>query len=188
MQETIPDNCIDIVLPWVDGSDPLWLKEKQQVLYGNTVDAASSDGIKTAAADDRVLLEGNMISKNLKMNKIVNIVNEIGVIPVLAFGNSSGDFAMAQYTVQNGGRAYMLLCDDTDRDYGSTEKAASFAEKCSKLGFETVSMKNEFATIYGENVKKTGFRPAEAPATSAPSDTAAPAEEEQDQEELAPAA
>ena len=142
----------------------------------------------TYTADDRVLLEGNMISKNLKMNKIVNIVNEIGVIPVLAFGNSSGDFAMAQYTVQNGGRAYMLLCDDTDRDYGSTEKAASFAEKCSKLGFETVSMKNEFATIYGENVKKTGFRPAEAPATSAPSDTAAPAEEEQDQEELAPAA
>ena len=29
--------------------------------------------------------------------------------PVLVFGNSSGDFAMAQYALQHGGKAYMLL-------------------------------------------------------------------------------
>ena len=79
----------------------------------------------TYAPDDRVLLEGNMIFKNLKMNKIVSLVDEIGDEPILSFGNSSGDISMAQYTVQNGGRAYMLLCDDTERDYGSPETNAT---------------------------------------------------------------
>ena len=102
-----------------------------------------------------MLLEGDMIFKNLKMGKVISIVNEIGIPPILAFGNSSGDFAMGQYAVQNGGRAYMLLCDDTQRDYGDLEVAASFAEKCAALGFETVSMRDEFETIYGDGVVKT---------------------------------
>ena len=131
----------------------------------------------TYTAEDQVLLEGNMTFKNVKMNKVVSTIDEIGVIPALVFGNSSGDFAMAQYAVQNGGRAYMLLCDDTERDYGDTEKAESFKKKCEELGFETVSMKNEFETIYGENVKKTGFQPA---------DQAEPAEEAEDTETAAP--
>ncbi len=111
----------------------------------------------TYAPDDQVLLEGNMTFKNLKMNKVVSIVDEIGAVPILAFGNSTGDFAMAQYVVQNGGKAYMLLCDDTERDYGNLDTAEKFAEKCKKLGFETVSMKNEFSTIYGDAVIKTDY-------------------------------
>ncbi|MBQ8108539.1 MAG: haloacid dehalogenase-like hydrolase [Clostridia bacterium] len=108
----------------------------------------------TYAPDDQVLLEGNMSFKNLKMNKVVSIVDEIGAYPLLVFGNSSGDFAMAQYALQHGGRAYMLLCDDTERDYGDTGEAEAFAAECAALGFETVSMRNEFETIYGENVVK----------------------------------
>ncbi|MBQ6636749.1 MAG: haloacid dehalogenase-like hydrolase [Lachnospiraceae bacterium] len=111
----------------------------------------------TYAPDDQVLLEGNMTFKNLKMNKVVSIIDEIGAVPILAFGNSTGDFAMAQYVVQNGGKAYMLLCDDTERDYGNLDTAEKFAEKCKKLGFETVSMKNEFSTIYGDAVIKTDY-------------------------------
>ena len=108
----------------------------------------------TYAPDDQVLLEGNMIFKNLKMNKVVSIVNEIGLPPILVFGNSSGDFAMGQYALQHGGRAYMLLCDDTERDYGDADEAAAFAEACEALGFETVSMRDEFETIYSEGVVK----------------------------------
>lgn len=68
----------------------------------------------------------------------------------MSFGNSSGDTAMAQYVMQHGGKAYMLLCDDTERDHGDTEEAASFKADCETLGIETVSMKNEFTTIYGD--------------------------------------
>ncbi len=107
------------------------------------------------SADDEVIIGGDMTYKCLKMAKVANIINQIGVTPTLAFGNSSGDFAMGTYAVRSGGKAYMLLCDDTERDYGDTEKAAEFKASCEELGFETVSMKDEFTTIYGENVRKT---------------------------------
>ena len=100
-------------------------------------------------------MEGNLTQKNQQMNKVITIVNEIGEAPLLVFGNSSGDVAMAQYAVQHGGRAYMLLCDDTEREYGNLETAASFAETCRELGFETVSMHDEFQTIYKESAEKT---------------------------------
>ena len=106
-------------------------------------------------AEDKVIIGGDMTYKSLKMGKVANIINQIGLPPTLAFGNSSGDFAMAEYALQHGGKGYMVLCDDTERDYGNTEKAAKFKEDCQKWGFETVSMKDEFTTIYGENVKKT---------------------------------
>lgn len=88
------------------------------------------------------------------MAKVISIVNEIGKPPVLVFGNSSGDLAMAQYAVQNGGRGYMLLCDDPDRDYGNLVTAEKFAKDCEKIGLKTVSMKKDFATIYKEGATK----------------------------------
>ena len=104
----------------------------------------------TPAADERITFDGTVTFKNLKLNKVVSIFNDLGISPLLAFGNSSGDLAMGQYVMQHGGRAYMLLCDDTERDHGDTEEAASFKEDCDKLGIGTVSMKNEFTTIYGD--------------------------------------
>ncbi len=104
----------------------------------------------TPAADEKIVFDGTVKFKNLKLNKVVSIINDLGISPILAFGNSSGDLAMGQYVMQHGGKAYMLLCDDTDRDHGNPEEAASFKEDCDKMGIETVSMKNEFATIYGD--------------------------------------
>lgn len=51
----------------------------------------------------------------------------------------------------------MLLCDDPERDYGDPEAAASFAETCRLLGFETVSMRDEFETIYKTDARKTAL-------------------------------
>ena len=104
---------------------------------------------------DDVRLEGNLVSKNQKMNKVTTIIDEIGAYPLLVFGNSSGDISMAQYAVQHGGRAYMLLCDDTERDYGDLEEAAEFEEICRSLGIFTISMRDEFETIYKQGAVKT---------------------------------
>ena len=103
-------------------------------------------------SDDRVLVDGDMTAKNMNMNKIAGIINEIGEAPVLVFGNSYGDFSMAQYALQNGGKAWMLLCDDTERDYGDMDEATSFAESCEKFGFGTISMRDEFETIYDDDI------------------------------------
>ena len=102
--------------------------------------------------DDRVLIDGEMTVKNMNMNKVAGIVNEIGEAPVLVFGNSYGDFSMAQYALQHGGKAWMLLCDDMERDYGDVDEATSFSESCEKFGFGTVSMRDEFETIYDDDI------------------------------------
>ena len=106
----------------------------------------------TYAPEDDVLMGGNLVVKNQKANKVFSIVDEIGASPVLVFGNSSGDLAMAEYCVQHGGKAYMLLCDDVERDYGDPDEAAAFAVDCLDRGIETVSMRDAFETIYGESV------------------------------------
>ena len=106
----------------------------------------------TYSQEDEVLMEGNLVVKNQKANKVFSIVDEIGEPPVLVFGNSSGDLAMAEYCIQHGGKAWMLLCDDVERDYGDPDAAAAFAADCVERGIGTVSMRDEFETIYGEDM------------------------------------
>ncbi len=118
----------------------------------------------TYQPEDEVLLEGNLTVKNQKANKVFSIVDEIGKAPILVFGNSSGDLAMAQYAVQHGGRAFMLLCDDLERDWGDAETAAAFAETCASSGYTTVSMRDDFVTIYGEDVIRPENEESEIPA------------------------
>ncbi|MCR5473636.1 MAG: haloacid dehalogenase-like hydrolase [Lachnospiraceae bacterium] len=105
--------------------------------------------------DDEVMLGGDLIIKTVKMNKVTAIATEIGMVPVLSFGNTSGDQSMAQYTVNNDKyetRAYMLLCDDLVREHGNMKKADAMQQMCDECGFEPISMRDDFATIYGEDV------------------------------------
>ena len=146
---------VDHALGW-------WVPPSRVIGTNHTIVAAEQDGADPLKyvykSDDDVVMGGELIVKNLKMNKVSAIVQEIGKVPVLAFGNSTGDLSMAQYTVNNSrypGAAYLLLCDDTERDYGNPKKALSLQETCIKSGFHTVSMKHDFTTIYGEDVVKT---------------------------------
>ena len=143
----------------IEGTLDEWIPSYQIIGSDFTLEA-SGQGSKsgksyTLKADDEIIMEGNLSLKNQKANKVFNIIQEIGNFPLLVFGNSSGDLAMAQYALQNGGRGYMLLCDDTERDYGNLETAASFKEDCLKMGLETVSMKDDFSLIYAQGFEKT---------------------------------
>lgn len=107
--------------------------------------------------NDKVVLGGDFIVKNLKMNKVSVIAQEIGVQPVLSFGNSTGDSSMAEYTVTNNpykSLAFMLCCDDTERENGNKEKAEKMAALCEEHNWVPVSMKNDWTTIYGDGVTK----------------------------------
>ena len=91
------------------------------------------------------------------MNKVTGIGQEIGQQPVLCFGNSSGDEAMANFTINNNkykSAAYMLCCDDTERENGNITKADKMRESCEKNGYTAISMKDDWKTIYGENVTR----------------------------------
>ena len=123
-----------------------------------TKDQGDEDGLDYVYDDnDELILGGEFIIKNLKMNKVTVIMQEIGQQPVLSFGNSTGDASMAEY-VTSGNRyrslAFMLCCDDTERENGSEEKAQKMFDLCDEFDWIPVSMKNDWTTIYGDGVTK----------------------------------
>ena len=104
------------------------------------------------------MVRGKFVIKNLQMNKVQAIAREIGKQPVLAFGNSSGDTSMLNYTVNDNkykSAAFFLLCDDLDRELGDTKKAAKCRKLADENGWNPVSMRDDFGTIYGDNVRRT---------------------------------
>jgi hypothetical protein len=111
-------------------------------------------------AGDDVIRTDHLLIKNLKMNKVTQIVKEIGRKPVLSFGNSSGDVSMHVYTISDNpyrSAAFMLVADDDVRDYGNPVKNESLKTKWADAGFQVISMRDDFRTIYGSNVKKVDF-------------------------------
>lgn len=121
-------------------------------------DQGDTDGLDYQFDEnDQLVMGGEFLVKNLDMNKVTVIQQEIGKQPVLAFGNSGSDFSMAQYAVNNNkykAKAFMLCCDDTERENGNPEKAAKMVKSCDENGFTAISMKNDWKTIYGDNVTR----------------------------------
>ena len=110
-------------------------------------------------AGDDVIRTDTLLIKNLKMNKVTQIVQEIGRKPVLSFGNSGGDVSMHMYTISANpyrSAAFMLVADDDVRDYGNPEKAEGLKAQWADSGFHVISMRDDFRTIYGDKVVKTG--------------------------------
>ena len=144
--------------------DKLGIPENRVI--GMTYDFIASgqnmtDGLEYVyTKDDKVILGGNLVIKTVKMNKVTKIAEEIGKVPVLSFGNTSGDQSMAQYTVNNDKyetKAYMLMCDDLEREHGNMDKANAMKKMCEECGFEPISMRDDFATIYGDDVKVVDY-------------------------------
>ena len=140
------NGVIDVPYSQMIGSDESLVATNQ----GDT------DGLEyTFSHDDKLITGGEFIIKNLKMNKVSIIEQEIGQQPVLCFGNSSGDAAMANYTITNNqykSGAYLLCCDDLERENGNIKKADKMRASCEENGWTAVSMKDDWTTIYGDGV------------------------------------
>ena len=153
---TLMEGMLDIPYENIIGMDVALVADGQK----------DTDGLDYVfTKDDTLIRSDRLLIKNLKMNKVSQIAQEIGRQPVLSFGNSSGDVSMHNYTLTNDrykSAAFMLVADDGERDYGKPEKAQELSDKWEEAGFNVISMKNDFRTIYGEEVTKTGsFRWAE---------------------------
>ena len=139
---------IDIPMGHVIGSDETVVASAQ----------GDNGGLDYVFKDsDKLVLGGEFVVKNLKMNKVAVIAQEIGVQPVLSFGNSTGDSSMAEYTTSNNpykSLAFMLCCDDTERENGNIEKADKMYKLCDEYDWVPISMKNDWTTIYGDGVTK----------------------------------
>ena len=114
----------------------------------------------TMGKEEYLVRTDELIIKNLKTNKVLQISQEIGKVPVLSFGNSSGDEAMHNYCMGNQKyrtATFMLVADDDLRDHADLAEGARREAKWRQNGYTVISMKNDFKTIYGESVIKTDF-------------------------------
>ena len=106
---------------------------------------------------EKIVISGKPLMDNAKTIKIFSIMNQIGKKPVLAFGNSTGDSGMLEYTLQDNkyrSMSFFVICDDTERELGNPKRAASDTALALKRGWNPISMRDEFKTIYGDNVRR----------------------------------
>ena len=143
------------------------VKEKGYENVSSNMDYKYADG-------DELVLTGGFVQKNLNANKAIYIEREIGQRPVLAFGNSGSDTSMMNYTIDSRNphpaEVYMVVADDNVREWGKQnwdEKSKEYKEK----GYIPISMANDFAKIYSDNISKADQQyiekePVVAPNTS----------------------
>ena len=147
---TFMEGAFDIPAENIIGSDTALAARNQ----GDT------DGIEYVfTGDDELVRTDRLLVKDLKTNKVVQIAQEIGRQPVLSFGNSSGDVSMNNYALLNNryrSAAFMLVADDDVRDYGNSAKHDELIQKWQGMGYNVISMRDDWKTIYGEDVVKTG--------------------------------
>ena len=150
-------------------------------------DVASNMDFKYADGDDLVLT-GGFIQKNLNANKSIYVEREIGQRPVLAFGNSGSDTSMMNYAIdsrnQYPAEAYMIVADDSVREWGTADWAEKSAEY-TEMGYVPISMEKDFAKIYPDTITKAAEQYVEREQVSEPEEQVEAASEE---EELANAA
>ncbi|MBQ6400482.1 MAG: haloacid dehalogenase-like hydrolase [Clostridia bacterium] len=144
------NGIVDIPSENVIGSDTALAARNQ----GDT------DGIEYVfTGEDELVRTDKLLIKDLKTNKVIQIAQEIGRQPVLSFGNSSGDVSMNNYALLNNpyrSAAFMVIADDNVREYGNPDKHDELTGKWQGMGYQVISMRDDWKTIYGENVKKTG--------------------------------
>jgi phosphoserine phosphatase len=143
-------------------------------------DVASNMDFKYADGDDLVLT-GGFIQKNLNANKSIYVEREIGQRPVLEFGNSGSDTSMMNYAIdsrnQYPAEAYMIVADDSVREWGTADWAEKSAEY-SEMGYVPISMEKDFAKIYPDTITKAAEQYVERDQVSEPEEAEAESEEE----------
>jgi len=116
------------------------------------------DGMDYTLKPEDKVVRGEFVSKDINMNKVSNMAREIGKKPVLAFGNSSGDSSMINFSMRDNKyrtAAFFVICDDLEREFGNMDKANKCIALAEKNGWIKISMRDDFKTIYGDNVKFT---------------------------------
>jgi len=107
--------------------------------------------------DDLIRFPGTS-QQCLKMWKVYNIYNQIGEKPILAFGNTDGDFSMLNYAKSNSkykNLAFLLCHDDNAREYSyNTQQQPYWNAAAKDNGWNVVSMLSEFKQVFMKDTKK----------------------------------
>ena len=111
-------------------------------IIGTNYSLTVSDDMKS------LRLTGGLERKVSGEGKVYAVEQEIGKLPILTFGNDTGDLYLAKYTDVNGGKSFIVVNDDPEREHGNPEEAQSMKEECDSLEVQTISVKEDFRDLY----------------------------------------
>ncbi len=145
----------------VTGGGVEFVRAVSDPLYGIPPDDVVGSAVELSLErrDGRIVLVRRATmrgSPNEGVPKALNIQAHIGVRPIFGAGNSAGDREMLEYVSTGPGATLSILIDHDDADREYAYSGASFTdpdaepatETARRLGWTTVSMREDWATIF----------------------------------------
>jgi len=141
------------------GSGAEFLRTFAEKVYGIPPEQVIGSGIRTKYEyrDNKPVLmrQPEIESVNNDVEKPVGIQRQIGRRPILAFGNSDGDFQMLEWTTAGAGTrlALYLHHDDDEREWAYDRKSSvgrldRGLDEAPRRGWTIVSMKKDFKVVF----------------------------------------
>jgi phosphoserine phosphatase len=152
----LQDNQFEIYI--VSGSDPMFTRSLCEKSAGIPVQNVTGTTILTRWVETdsgSVFIRENEIVKpiNDEGGKAANILYEVGKEPVIAIGNSPGDYPMLQYSKNSPKNMQIIINhDDSVREYYYDKDIMS--KMCRENGWLEISMKNDFKVVFNDNLPK----------------------------------
>jgi len=146
----------------VSGGGIEFLRTMSQEAYGVPVAQVVGSSTKTAyrgdSATSAITKLPALNSLDDKEGKPININLHIGRRPILAFGNSDGDFQMLEYTTTGDGARLGLLLhhDDAEREWAYDRESHlghldRGLDEAGARGWVVVSMARDFKTVFADS-------------------------------------
>ena len=142
----------------VSGSDADFMRPITQKVFGvppeRVIGSTSALGYASGEAGGTVTRKAAVGFLDDGPQKPIHIWSHVGRRPLLAGGNSNGDMPMLDFTQHKDKPSLRLLVlhDDADREFAYTSGAEQALKKADTGGWTVVSMKKDFATVFGAEV------------------------------------
>ena len=149
---------------WGAASEAVGLP-RSQMIGGDITLIAENEGSTSVGSghsifepEDALIRDLDFTQRSVNMDKVFNIFHQIGIRPILACGNTDGDFSMlnyAKYNPDHAGLALLINHDDDVREYQyNIGERAEWDALAEQYGWNVISMKDEFDIIFLKDAKK----------------------------------
>lgn len=150
---------------WGAASEAVNLPRSQMIGADITLKAKKEDNLYDESGDsmfqphDVLIRDLGFTQSSVNMDKVYNIFHQIGIQPIFACGNTDGDFSMLNYAKYNPdyhGLAVLIKHDDDEREYlyNTEEQRGDWYRLAQQYGWNVVSMKDEFNTVFLKKAEK----------------------------------
>lgn len=138
----------------VSGGNIEFIRSYSEEVFGiakeNVVGSSRKLDLREVDGRSVIYRKTGINSVNAARFKPLNIQLHIGRRPILAVGNSDGDFEMLRFVDDNLKPSLVLLVshDDPAREYAYTEGAETALQVAGEKGWQVVSMRDDFEVVF----------------------------------------